>query len=36
MIYEEQGYLFNGIEGFGGFLDEVQRILKDNGAILDI
>ena len=24
-IYEEQGYLFNGVEGFGRFLDEVDR-----------
>jgi len=31
-IYEEQGYIFNGIEGFGRFLDEVNR---DVGVVAD-
>ena len=31
-IYEEQGYIFNGIEGFGRFINEVGR---DVGVVLD-
>lgn len=31
-LYEEQGYIFNGIEGFGRFLKEVGR---DVGVLLD-
>ncbi len=31
-IYEEQGYIFNGVEGFGRFLDEVNR---DVGVVAD-
>lgn len=31
-IYENQGYLFNGVEGFGRFLKEVER---DVGVIAD-
>lgn len=31
-VYEEQGYLFNGIEGYGHFLEEVQR---DIGVVAD-
>ena len=31
-IYEEQGYIFNGIEGFGRFIKEVGR---DVGVVLD-
>lgn len=27
-IYEEQGYLFNGVEGFGRFLSEVDRDIR--------
>lgn len=32
-IYEEQGYIFNGIEGFGRFIKEVGR---DVGVVLDL
>lgn len=31
-IYEDQGYLFNGVENFGRFLDEVER---DVGVVAD-
>ena len=35
-IYEEQGYIFNGVEGFGAFLDAVDRevgVVADFGNI---
>ncbi|MBE7030463.1 MAG: sugar phosphate isomerase/epimerase [Ruminococcaceae bacterium] len=31
-IYEDQGYIFNGVKGFGRFLDEVNR---DVGVVAD-
>lgn len=32
LVYEDQGYLINGVEGFGRFLDTVAR---DVGVVLD-
>lgn len=32
LVYEDQGYLINGVEGFGRFLDTVDR---DVGVVLD-
>lgn len=32
-VYEDQGFIFNGTEGFGRFLDEVQR---DVGVVADL
>lgn len=32
LVYEDQGYLINGVEGFGRFLNEVDR---DVGVVLD-
>lgn len=37
-IYEEQGYIFNGLEGFGRFIDEVDRnvgVVADFGNIYE-
>lgn len=38
-IYEDQGYLFNGVEGFGRFLSEVDRnvgVVADFGNIYHV